>query len=66
MKFLIYIIRFLTVIKDYGVMGLLTYFIPVYWEQDCNFINNGRDLFYFRKSKHFYFHGTMWQRNRGY
>jgi hypothetical protein len=68
MKIIKYIISFLKVIDNHGVLGLLTYFIPVYWEQDSKFVNNGQDLFFFRRknSEHCYFRGTYSQRNKAW
>ena len=64
MSMLSSIINFFVFIRDYKWYGFLTYFIPVYWIQDTQFKNNGRDIWTFKPIGKPYFKGTMTERNK--
>ena len=59
------IMRLLGFCDHYGWKGFLSLVKKVYWTQDNIPIkNDGYDIISLRKPKHFYFYGTLRQRNK--
>jgi hypothetical protein len=57
------VIKFLYQLLDpivkWGFKWIYALFFPVYWQQDIEVKNNGYDIISIKKSKNFYFFGTV-------
>lgn len=58
--------RFFEILHYYGVTGLCSFFMEVYWQQDLNGVNEGRDICTFKHNKKAYNRAKFQDRYEGF